>query len=121
MSVMRRLRKGGGDGEGRGCAHFSELLTGSLLLPGLCPKTLELLLALWQHPLVLPQVNVSFWWNPHGMWKPTGWKITTVSGEYQIIYGSDVGSFQRGMTQCSWKRGKVRNIQDFINPAVTHS
>lgn len=99
VSVLRRrLCKGSGGGKSRGCAHFSELLTGSPELPGLCPKTLELLLALWQNPLAQPQVNVSFWWNPHGMWKPTGWKITTVSGEYQIIYGSEVGSFRTRMT-----------------------
>lgn len=64
-----------GGGEGRGCAHFSELLTGRLALPGLCPKTLEVLLAFWQSLLVQSQVHVSFRWNPHGMWKPQAGKL----------------------------------------------
>lgn len=74
------LFRGGGfgkakDGEGRGGTRSSQLLTSNLALPGLCPKTLELLLALWQKSPGPAPVNVSFWWNPHGMWKPQAGKL----------------------------------------------
>ncbi|CAI9162352.1 unnamed protein product [Rangifer tarandus platyrhynchus] len=84
------LEKGGG--EGRSCAHFS-LLTNSLVLPGLCPKTLELLLTLWQKPSGPTPSKCEFLVESTWHVKITGWKITTASGGYQIVYRSDVGGF----------------------------
>lgn len=83
----------GKNGEGRGGTRFSELLTSSLALPGLCPRTLELLLALWQEcPGPAPgtcEFLVESTWHV----ETTGWKITSVSGECHFVYRSDVGSF----------------------------
>lgn len=83
----------GKNGEGRGGTHFSKLLTSSLALPGLCPKTLEILFALWQKSPGPAPSQCEFLEGSTWHVETTGWKSTTVSGEYQIIYRLDVGSF----------------------------
>lgn len=79
----------GKNGEGRGGTHFSKLLTSSLALPGLCSKTLELLLALWQKSPGPAPSKCEFLVESTWHVETTGWKITTVSGEHHI-YRSDV-------------------------------
>lgn len=45
----------------------------------------------------------------------TGWKITTVSGEYHIIYRSDVGSFWTWIAQYSCKEKKMQEIYRILS------
>lgn len=65
----------GKDREGRGRTHLSGLLTSGLLCQGSAQRPWSFCQLFGHSLLAQPQVNVSFWWNPHGMWKPQAGKL----------------------------------------------